>query len=119
MYVDNKALVDVAYNPEHHDKTRHIANRMFFVREAVENMQIVVRYVNTTDNLADFFTKYLPPKQFFPLRDKLMNNKHLPPQRSHEQIAEDNRRRGISTTHETAQSYDPDHCRPCDIQDVD
>ena len=119
MYVDNKALVDVAYNPEHHDKTRHIANREFFVREAVENMQIVVRYVNTTDNLADFFTKYLPPKQFFPLRDKLMNNKHLPPQRSHEQVAEDDRRRGTSATHETAQSYDPDHCRPCDIQDVD
>ena len=36
-------------------------------------MQIVVRYVNTTDNLADFFTKPLPSKHFFRMRDILMN----------------------------------------------
>ena len=43
------------------------------MREAVENMQVVVRYVNTHENLADFFTKYLPPKQFFSLRNNITN----------------------------------------------
>ena len=50
LFVDNKALVDVAYNPEHHDKTKHIARKEFYVRETVEDFSIVVRYVNTTDN---------------------------------------------------------------------
>ena len=36
--------------------------------------------MNTTDNLADFLTKYLPPKHFFPARDQIMNvgNKYGP-----------------------------------------
>ena len=30
-------------------------------------------YVRTADNLADFFTKSLPPATFFPMRDQIMN----------------------------------------------
>ena len=71
--VDNTAARDIAYNPEHHQKVKHIARRHFFVRECVENNQIVVPYVNTVDNLADFFTKPLEGKQFFDLRDRIMN----------------------------------------------
>ena len=55
---------NIAYNPEHHQKVKHIARRHFFVRECVENNQIVVPYVNTVDNLADFFTKPLEGKLF-------------------------------------------------------
>ena len=39
----------------------------------VEAMKITVPYVNTHDNLADFFTKALPAKHFFALRDRIMN----------------------------------------------
>ena len=39
----------------------------------VENGEIVVPYVNSDDNLADFFTKPLNAKKFFALRDKIMN----------------------------------------------
>ena len=77
LFVDNKALVDVAYNPEHVNimtrPCKHIARKEFYVRETVEDFSIIVRYVNTTDNLADFFTKWLPPKVFFALRDRIMN----------------------------------------------
>ena len=38
----------------------------------VENMQ--VPYVNTVDNLADFFTKPLPARVFVPMRDAIMNS---------------------------------------------
>ena len=47
--------------------------RHFSVRECVENLQIVVPFVATADNMADFFTKPLGPKQFFPLRNRIMN----------------------------------------------
>ena len=43
-----------------------------FIREMVENMQ--VPYVNTVDNLADFFTKPLPARVFVPMRDAIMNS---------------------------------------------
>ena len=36
LYVDNKSAIDLAYNPEHHQKTKHIARRHFYVRELVE-----------------------------------------------------------------------------------
>ena len=71
--VDNTAARDLAYNPEHHTKTKHIDRRHFFVREAVENLQITVPYVNTLDNLADFFTKVQKPAMFRAMRDIIMN----------------------------------------------
>ena len=43
------------------------------MREMVENMRIRVPYVRTADNLADFFTKPLPAKQFFAMRNRIMN----------------------------------------------
>ena len=39
----------------------------------VDNNEIVVPYVSTDENLADFFTKPLMSKKFFPMRAKLMN----------------------------------------------
>ena len=75
LAVDNQSAIAVSYNPEHHSRMKHVERRHFFIRECVENMQIVVPFVKTCDNLADFFTKALPPKQFFPLRDAIMNVK--------------------------------------------
>ena len=77
LYLDNKGAIDLAYNPEHHQRTKHIERRHFFVRECVENQTLVVPYVASADNLADFFTKPLAPAQFYALRDKIMN---VPPQ---------------------------------------
>eukprot|EP00965_Chrysotila_dentata_P086321 2848230-Pleurochrysis_carterae.AAC.2 len=74
LHVDNKAAIDLAYSPEHHSRTKHIDRRHFFVREKVEDLQITVPFVRSVDNLADFFTKPLPPRLFFPMRDVVMNN---------------------------------------------
>ena len=43
------------------------------MREMVEQGELVVPYVKSDDNLADFFTKPLPAKRFFSLRNKIMN----------------------------------------------
>ena len=73
MGLDNQAAKAISYNPELHSRTKHIDRRHFFVRECVENMQIRVPYVNTVDNLADFFTKALSTKNFYRMRDLIMN----------------------------------------------
>ena len=70
---DNTGARDLSYNPEHHQRTKHIERRHFFIRECVEDMRITVPYVNTHANLADFFTKPLKPQQFFAMRDAIMN----------------------------------------------
>jgi len=73
LFVDNKAAIDLAYNPEHHQRTKHIARRHFFIREKVEDLDIVVPFVKTHENYADFFTKTLKPAQFFKIRNYIMN----------------------------------------------
>ena len=73
MGCDNRGAIDLAYNPEHHQRTKHIDRRHFYVRELVEAMRIRVPFVATADNLADFFTKPLPARKFFPLRKAIMN----------------------------------------------
>ena len=73
LSLDNKAAIDSSYNPENHSRTKHIDRRHYFVRELVESNRIVVPYVPSDANLADFFTKPLRPSKFFPLRDKIMN----------------------------------------------
>ena len=73
LSLDNKAAIDSSYNPENHSRTKHIDRRHYFVRELVESNRIVVPYVPSDANLADFFTKPLRPSKFFPMRDKIMN----------------------------------------------
>ena len=70
---DNKGARDLAFNPEHHKRSKHIARRHFYIRDMVEAMQLTVPLVGTADNEADFFTKPVPPHTFFRLRSKLMN----------------------------------------------
>ena len=73
LFVDNKSAIDLAYNPEHHPRTKHVNRRHFYVRELVEDLTIRVPFVASADNLADFFTKPLPAKSFIPMRDIIMN----------------------------------------------
>ena len=73
MGMDNQAAIALSYNPEFHSRTKHIDRRHFFVRECVENLQIRVPFVKTVDNLADFFTKPLSSKNFYRMRDIIMN----------------------------------------------
>eukprot|EP00965_Chrysotila_dentata_P234914 6200437-Pleurochrysis_carterae.AAC.1 len=73
LHLDNKSAIDLAYNPKHHSRSKHIHRRHFFIREKVEELGLAVPFVRSADNLADFFTKPLSPRLFFPLRDVIMN----------------------------------------------
>ena len=47
LSVDNKAARDLAYNPEHHDKSKHVMAHHFRIRLNVESHRIIVPFVST------------------------------------------------------------------------
>ena len=53
----------MAKNPVNHERTKHIDIRYNFLRERVENKTISVKYMETTEMLADILTKGLPRDQ--------------------------------------------------------
>ena len=73
LFVDNSGAIDLAYNPEHHERTKHIQRRHFFIRDCVEQHELVVPFVPSAENIADLFTKCVSPKQFLYLRAIAMN----------------------------------------------
>ena len=40
LSTDSKSARDVSYNPEHHDKMKHVERRHFYVRDMVESFEI-------------------------------------------------------------------------------
>ncbi|CAI7774851.1 unnamed protein product, partial [Closterium sp. NIES-53] len=57
LYVDNKAMIALCL--EH--RTKQIAQRYFLARELQQRGQLRLAYVATRANIADVFTKALPP----------------------------------------------------------
>ncbi|KAF1325884.1 hypothetical protein FI667_g8977, partial [Globisporangium splendens] len=67
----NQGSIALAKNPEFHKRTKHIDIRYHFVREKVEDGQVVLEYCPTQEMLADIMTKPIPSAQFDYLRTKL------------------------------------------------
>ena len=76
LATDNQGARDLAYNPEHHERTKHVERRFFYVRDVVEAGELTVPYLSTNDNVADFLTKPLNAPRFFELRAKMMNKRN-------------------------------------------
>ena len=72
VFEDNQSTIAVAQAPSMLPRTKHIALKYHHFREFVLNGTIEIRYVNTTEQLGDIFTKPLPSASFTYLRHKLM-----------------------------------------------
>ena len=73
LATDSQSARDTSYNPEHHDRMKHVQRRHFFVRDMVESLEIEVPFVRTADNIADFFTKPFTANKFHAMRKIIMN----------------------------------------------
>ena len=59
LHCDNQSAIQVAKNPEHHGRMKHLDLRFFWLRDAVENGAITVSYLPTGEMPADALTKPL------------------------------------------------------------
>ncbi|CAI7823613.1 unnamed protein product, partial [Closterium sp. NIES-53] len=61
LYVDNKAMLALCREHRLKHRTKHIALRYFLARELQQRGQLRLAYVAFEANIADIFTKALPP----------------------------------------------------------
>ena len=64
MYCDSQSAIRICHNLVQHSKTKHIALLYHFIKDHVEDENIELHFVKTTDQLADTFTKPLDEKSF-------------------------------------------------------
>ncbi|XXG39668.1 hypothetical protein AAC387_Pa01g0569 [Persea americana] len=71
IYVDNKFAIELAKNPIHHGRSKHIDIKFHFIRDHVKHKTAKFEYCSTTEQVLDIFTKALPTDTFTKLKAKL------------------------------------------------
>ena len=64
LHCDSQSAIQLARNPVYHSKTKHVDVKYHFIREMLEEKQIQLVKVHTTENPADLLTKGLPAESF-------------------------------------------------------
>ena len=73
VFEDNNAALALAKKPGVSSRTKHIHTKHWFFKEHIgEDQGIVLKRIDTVDQLADIFTKGVTADLFVPLRDRLM-----------------------------------------------
>jgi hypothetical protein len=72
VFEDNKGCVDLIAAPTMHPRSRHISIKYHHFREHVRAGHIRNKWIKTTEQLADIFTKPLPLSKFVNLRQTLL-----------------------------------------------
>ena len=72
VWEDNESCIKVAKSPKFTPRTKHIAIKYHHFRKYVDNGRILIKSIDTKDQIADMLTKPLPEKSFFFLCKALM-----------------------------------------------
>ena len=73
LFGDNKSAIFTSNNPRTTPQSKHLDVRYFKTRDYIEAGTLSFTYVDTSDNIADFFTKSLARPAFSRFRRFLMN----------------------------------------------
>ena len=79
LHQDNQSAIKIERNGRRSSgqKTKHIDNRYFWIKDRIETEGIHVKYCSTEKMIADFFTKPLQGSLFRKFRDVIMGIKHI------------------------------------------
>jgi len=72
IWVDNIGALALSSNPVFHARTKHIEMDYHIIREKIFNKDIQAKYISTSAQPSDIFTKELSSSRFLFLRDKRM-----------------------------------------------
>ena len=76
LYSDSQSVIHLAKNQVFHARTKHIDVHQHFVREILEEEEIVPQKIHTTENPADMLTKVVTRAKFEHCLD-LVNILHI------------------------------------------
>lgn len=71
LYSDNKAAINIAHNPIHHDSTKHVEVDRHFIKEKIKYGSICIPYVSSAEQTSDILTKGLSRPLFGKMINKL------------------------------------------------
>lgn len=71
LYTDSQGAFAIASNPIHHQRTKHFDIHHHYIRERVALKHVSLQTCSTSQQIADIFTKPLPPKLFHTCRMRL------------------------------------------------
>lgn len=70
IYEDNQSAIKMAHTLET-KRSKHIDVKHFFVKDLVSNKQVIIKYLQTNEQIADTLTKALPESKFVKFRQLL------------------------------------------------
>ena len=68
---DNTSAINLSKNPVLHSRTKHIDIRHHFIRDHVQKGDCVLEFIESSQQLADIFTKPLAKDNFYFIRREL------------------------------------------------
>lgn len=64
LHEDNRSAINLAHNPAHHFRTKHIDVRYHYVREVIKEGIVDLKWISSREQIADILTKPLPTAVF-------------------------------------------------------
>jgi len=75
VHEDNQAVISQILEPQISRRTKHIELKYFYAREMVHLKEIEVKYLPSTEQIADGFTKNLGPQKFTWFRQRITGSR--------------------------------------------